>query len=66
MILHGVTMFHPSDRLDVLFAKAALMPGVERLIRHLHRTGSRVGRTIAGQRMLKRGLLTVLKQQDKS
>lgn len=26
-------------RLDVLFAKAALMPGVERLIRHLHRYG---------------------------
>ncbi|OLP92774.1 (DL)-glycerol-3-phosphatase 1 [Symbiodinium microadriaticum] len=26
-------------RLEVLFAKAALMPGVERLVRHLHRSG---------------------------
>ena len=27
------------QRLDVLFAKAALLPGVERLVRHLHRHG---------------------------
>lgn len=27
------------SRLDVLFAKAALLPGVERLVRHLHKHG---------------------------
>ncbi len=44
MSVYIMVLLHPtgaaSARLDVLFAKAALLPGVERLVRHLHRCGS--------------------------